>query len=112
MRREGLEAQIADILAEVTLPTLYDLWVNRTFARLSGTRESTPALLALRGVFPSATPDIQREIVTAIFSSMTLRDRKLTISLKPPFVFAAENQVTASLHQEPLGQKSLKKKEA
>jgi hypothetical protein len=91
---EELKGQIGHILTEVRLPTLYDLWLNRSMRRMRGSRDDLEALSGIRALFPGTTPEIQRQIAITIFSDLVLKDRKLSVTLKAPFVLLTESDVT------------------
>ena len=56
---QELKRQIAQILTEVRLPTLYELWLNRSAGRMIGTRDNLESLSTIRKLFSGATPEIQ-----------------------------------------------------
>jgi len=101
IRIEKLETQLCRILEKIRLPIQHELWLNRCFGRLYRSRADQDALSAVRNLYPGATSEIQRRIVTAILSNLRLQDRQLTAVLKPPFVFLAENEMPSLLDQNP-----------
>jgi hypothetical protein len=105
---EGVERQIVSTLARVRLPAPYDFWLNRSFARLTASRDETDALATISQLFPASTPEIQRQIAIAVFSRMTLRDRRLSLSLKAPFVFSTENEMPSPFGEHTLAEEPLK----
>ena len=104
---QELTTQIGHALTEVRLPTHYNLWLNRVMGRMSGSRNNPETLSAIRTLFAGATLEVQRQIVITIFSTIVLKDRKLSVSLKAPFVFFAENKMTSTLDQKPFAQQAL-----
>ncbi len=106
--RKDLEQQVNRILSEVRAPMLHELWLNRSYTRLSGAREDLDMLAGVRNTFPSATPEIQRQIVTSMFSGMTLKDRTVTASLKIPFLFR-ERKLSSPPDQHSFGEKAVEK---
>ena len=80
---------------------------NRSAGRMIGTRDNLESLSTIRKLFSGATPEIQRQIAVSIFSALVLKDRKLSVSLKAPFVFLAKSKPTGILDQEPFAQQSL-----
>ena len=59
--------------------------------------------------FAGNTPAVQREIVTAIFSTLVIKDRKLIASLKAPFSFSRERELLANSDEEPRCEETLQK---
>jgi hypothetical protein len=105
---EDVDRQIVSTLARVRLPIPHDLWLNRAFARLTRIRDEADALTTIRQLFPAATPEIQRLVAIAVFSQMTLRDRRLSLSLKPPFVFSTENEMPSPFGEHTLAEEPMK----
>jgi hypothetical protein len=103
-----VDRQIVSTLARVRLPIPHDLWLNRAFARLTRIRDEADALTTIRQLFPAATPEIQRLVAIAVFSQMTLRDRRLSLSLKPPFVFSTENEMPSPFGEHTLAEEPMK----
>jgi hypothetical protein len=104
---QELNGQIGHILTEVRLPTLYDLWLSRSMGRMSGSRSSLETLSSIRTLFAGATLEVQRQIAITIFSVLVLKDRKVSVTLKAPFVFLAENKLTGTLEQKAFAQQPL-----
>jgi len=87
IERKDLERQVTQILTNIRMPLLHELWLNRSSARLCGSRQELNTLAVVRDSFPGATPEAQRQIAVAVFSRIELKDRKITANLKPPFSF-------------------------
>ena len=84
----------------VGLPDFHRHWLNVNFNRTRGADATMEAMQAVRECFPGNSQAVQREIVTAVFSKLTLKDRRLFASLKKPFSFARESEVSARLDEE------------
>lgn len=98
IERKDLEQQIIQTLASVGLPLLYELWLNRMSARLSKSQEEFDTLAHAKECFPAASPEVQRQIATSILSGISLKDRKVTASLKIPFSFR-KSELSGPLNQ-------------
>ena len=112
MRREEVERQIIQLLETVGLPQPYGLWLNRLHARVSGNRGGEDALSAIRQLFPGAALEVQRQIVLSIFSTITLKDGKLLATLKAPFEFLAQGEVSREFDQNPFTAQALQEQKA
>jgi hypothetical protein len=86
IERKELDRQLIQILTKIRVPLLHELWLNRSFARLSGSQEELDTLTFVRKSFHTATPEVQRQIAVAVFSGMVLKDQKLAVTLKFPFL--------------------------
>jgi len=111
LERKELERQIIQILAEIRVPLLHELWLNRAFARLGGSREESDTFASVRNSFPTATPEIQRQIAMSVFSGIMLKDQKLTVSLKLPFLFR-EYELSCPFDQHALGEEAVQQEVA
>jgi hypothetical protein len=111
IERRELERQVVCNLATIRLPSLHELWLNRATARLSGIPEEVDTLTAIRTSFVAGTPEIQRQIAMTIFSTVTLKDQKISAALKPPFSFR-ERELPGSFDQNALGQETMKEQVA
>jgi DNA invertase Pin-like site-specific DNA recombinase len=111
IEKKELECQVVQYLKRVTMPDVHRHWLNTNFRRLQP-GNTTEALPLITDSFVTHASAAQREIVMAIFATMTLKDRKLTVSLKPPFSFVRETELSANLNQKPLGTKALQEQES
>jgi site-specific DNA recombinase len=112
IKGEELDRQALEALARVHLPMLHGLWLNRSFARMSRSRDELDTLGAVRESFPAATPEAKRQVVMAVFSKVILKDRKLEMSLKQPFVFSNEAQLPGMLSENTLAQEAMQEQVA
>ena len=72
IERKELEKQVIQSLGTIRLPLLHELWLDRSFARLCGSREELKTLAVIRELFAPTTPDVQRQVAMAVFTGMTL----------------------------------------
>ncbi|MFA6554123.1 MAG: recombinase family protein [Candidatus Paceibacterota bacterium] len=107
VERKELERQIIRHLEGVHLPDFHNHWVNTCFGRLSTKPDTTSMLAVITQSFPNSSPDVQREIVTSIFSAIVLKDREIGVSLKIPFSFPNKAEVPTPLDQKSFTQKTL-----
>jgi hypothetical protein len=108
IERKELEKQVIQSLGTIRLPLLHELWLDRSFARLCGSREELKTLAVIRELFAPAPPDVQRQIVMAVFTGMILRNQKVIFSLKSPFLFR-EHQLPSSLDQNSFAEEAVQK---
>lgn len=106
VERQELEQQLLADLKQVHVPEFYRHWMDGQAGRLTKKRKPIDAWATILDSFLGKAPSEQREIVTAIFSSLTLSNRRLVSSLRFPFL--SQNKASALLHQEFFGEEALK----
>jgi hypothetical protein len=111
IERKELERQVIQILKNTRALLPHELWLNRSFARLSGSRQELDTLDAVRASFPAATPEVQRQIAVALFSGMLLKDQRLTVTLKPPFLLR-EHDMPGPFDQRSFGEEAVQQEVA
>ncbi|HEY6184206.1 MAG TPA: hypothetical protein VIW67_18305, partial [Terriglobales bacterium] len=111
IERKELERQVTRFVERVELPDLHRHWLNACFGRLQKDRNAE-VLPVIIDSFAGHAPTIQREIVMAIFSTLVLKDRKLIVSLKPPFSFPGKSELSADPDKKPFGEEALQKQVA
>jgi uncharacterized Zn ribbon protein len=106
IERKELEKQITEHIRNVHLPIPYEVWVNNNFFR--GIKNQTEDVLAvILKFFPGSAPTVQRDIVTALFSNLVLKDRKIIVALQTPFSFRGESELSGPLDQNTLADETL-----
>jgi len=104
IERKELEVQMLHCLARLRLPDFHNRWINSYFVRLQKNSDASGALAIIVQSFHGSTPAVQREIAMSVFSTLILKDRKLIPSLKTPFSFLNENEVSTPFVQEAFAQ--------
>jgi DNA invertase Pin-like site-specific DNA recombinase len=107
VERKELECQMIRHLERVGLPDFHRHWLNTSFGRLQEKRDMSDVLAVIIESFAGNTPAIQREVIMSIFSRLVLKDRKLVASLKTPFSFSREREVSANPNEKPFGEEAL-----
>lgn len=83
VRDVALREQLLGYLKNLKLPSLHRLWMERHVARLNVKNDEVMSIIQKQ--LCETKPDIQRQIVAALFQEMTLKEKLLSVVPRIPF---------------------------
>lgn len=104
--------QIVGLLKKVNIPELHRQWMDEYMKREGGFLGTPEVLNTIIQSFSNCSIRDQREVVMAIFESLTLRGGIISCTTKLPFSILREGQVITHLYEEAFGLQTLKQEVA